>query len=216
MVLFNFVDFKSTKPQHLYIGLVFIIVELRSTGDMMSENEIHNEENAADKSDNSYDEITDEDVKSLIEENNFLKERNESLENDIKRIAADFDNYQKRMKNESSNIKNRTIRDLLIDFSSLLSSFDLALSNAKEDDPLSKGVKMLRSMYISLIEKHGGQIVDPLHDKFDYQLHEAIGKENTLDVDKDNLIIEVYEKGLKFRDIVIKPAKVKILTYEGE
>lgn len=153
-------------------------------------------------------------TKETLTEVDILKAENEALKDDLKRIAAEFDNYQKRIKLEMQNAKKFANQDIIIELSNILNTFDLALKSAQDDDPLKQGVIMIKTMFINVLENNNVKFLDPVNKTFDYKLHEAVFTQKTSNKIDDNKIVEVYEKGLLLENRIIKPAKVKILIYE--
>ena len=65
-------------------------------------------------------------------------------------------------------------------------------------------------MFDSLLEKNSLQVIDPVDEKFDPNLHQAI-KTVKNDSKENNTIDEVLQKGYKLVDRVIKPALVVVI-----
>ena len=65
-------------------------------------------------------------------------------------------------------------------------------------------------MFDSLLEKNSLQVIDPVDEKFDPNLHQAI-KTVKNDSKENNSIDEVLQKGYKLVDRVIKPALVVVI-----
>ena len=65
-------------------------------------------------------------------------------------------------------------------------------------------------MFDSLFEKNALQVIDPVNEKFDPNLHQAI-KTVKNDSKENNTIDEVLQKGYKLVDRIIKPALVVVI-----
>ena len=62
---------------------------------------------------------------------------------------------------------------------------------------------------ISALEKNGISVIDPKGEEFNPNEHEALSvTENNKE--KPNIVLEVFQKGFKFKDRVIKPAMVVV------
>ncbi|MDD3264116.1 MAG: nucleotide exchange factor GrpE [Candidatus Nanoarchaeia archaeon] len=183
----------------------------KSTKEKHNQNNQHNQKNDKDFiSKNQYE----KEVEEFNLKINKLNEQNEELKYDIKRIAAEFDNYQKRMKNEIQTIRKFANQDLIAQFSNIINMFDLALKSSKDDDPLKEGVFMIKNMFLDILKNNGVSFFDPINEKYDYRCHEALFSEKTNNKEDDSKIVEVFENGMKIEDKIIKVAKVKILIYE--
>ena len=92
-------------------------------------------------------------------------------------------------------------------------SLDIAVSQGLEKtttDKLLEGNKLLKNMLDSLLEKNSLEVINPINQKFDPNLHQAI---KTIKDDKkeNNFVDEVLQKGYKLVDRVIKPALVVVI-----
>lgn len=52
-------------------------------------------------------------------------------------------------------------------------------------------------------------------DAFDPNIHEALGQDPTDDQSKDDVITMVLEPGWKSKEAIVRPAKVRVATYQG-
>lgn len=143
-----------------------------------------------------------------------LKKENADLKDQLLRKAADFDNYRKRMIKEKQETYDFANAALLTDLLESLDNFDRTVIAAK-DIPEAKvivdGVNMVSKTLVSMLEnKYNLSSFAKAGDEFDPSLHEALRSE-TGDT-KVATIKEVYLKGYKLRDRVIRHAKVAVVT----
>ena len=131
------------------------------------------------------------------------------------RIQADFDNYRKRSQRESEEFKKYASESLISDLLGILDDLERALSHAAEDSDLAAGVSAIRGNMVRMLVSRG--LVEISTDgKFDPNVHEAFCVEPG---DDDGSITEVYQKGYRIGDRVLRYAKVKVTkkqTKEGE
>src|SRR3989344_5141803 len=132
------------------------------------------------------------------------KQVNEALEA-LKRLKAEFENYQKRVEKESTERVKFGSEDLILKLLKLKDSFERALCHAK-DDEFGKGIKMILNEFESVLEEEGVKAIDVIDKEFDVVKHEAIG---VVKGEKDKVIEEV-EKGYQLFEKIIRPAKVKV------
>ena len=119
----------------------------------------------------------------------------------MQRIQAEFENFQKRTQKEhSENIKNAN-EDLITKLLEILDSFELALKHTED-----KGIKLIYSELYSLLQKEGLKSIEA-KGKFDPNIHEALIQEEG---ESDGEIIEELQKGYKLNDKLIRASKVKI------
>jgi len=154
-----------------------------------------------------------EEIKLLREEIENSKKAEAEYTDRIKRIQADYDNYRKRTLREHIELIKRANKDLIDKILPVLDSFENALvvtgKSDEIEDEFHKGVRMIYSKLMDVLEKEGLKIIDPAGKEFDPQICEAAVSE-AHDKFKDQHIISVLRKGYMLSDHVIRPAVVKV------
>jgi molecular chaperone GrpE len=140
------------------------------------------------------------------------------LRDQLLRKAADFDNYRKRMIREKQEAFDFANAGLLGDLLDSLDNLDRALEAAKgaaDIKALVDGVGMVKTQLVGMLEnKYSLSSYCFPGDPFDPNSHEAIGSTEG-DV-TEPVCGEVYIKGYKLRDRVIRHAKVQVVTPRKE
>lgn len=151
-----------------------------------------------------------------------LQKENAELKDQYLRKVADFDNYRKRMLREKQEAFDYANTNLLTDLIAVLDDFDRALAagqaakDGKEADlkPVVDGIKMINKQLRGLLEaKYNLSTYGEKGDAFDHDLHEAIAS-NPAPV-AEPVCAEVYLKGYKLKERVIRPAKVMVHMPDG-
>lgn len=147
-----------------------------------------------------------------------LQLQNEKLKDDYLRKVADFDNYRKRMMKEKQDAFDYANTAILTDLVAILDDFDrgvAAANDAKDVKSIVDGIKMInKQMHGFLDSKYNLSSYCEKGDAFDPNIHEAIG---SLQADvEEPICAEVYLKGYKLKDRVIRPAKVMVHMPGGE
>ncbi len=149
---------------------------------------------------------------SLEEKVAALEKENAELKDQLLRRAADFDNYRKRTIKEKQDAYDYANTALLQDLLESLDNLDRtveAAQKANDAASIAEGVKMISSSLISMLEgKYNLKAFGQAGEDFNPDLHEAIGSSQE-DVEKP-LLKEVYLKGYKLKDRVIRNAKVMV------
>ena len=129
------------------------------------------------------------------------------------RAKAEVENIKKRSEKEINNAYKFSTESVFLDLIPIFESLDIAVS--QDTDNISKenmveGNKLLKNMFDSLLEKNSLEVINPINEKFDPNLHQAI---KTIKNDKkdDNTVDEVLQKGYKLAGRVIKPALVVVI-----
>ena len=146
-----------------------------------------------------------------------LKKENADLKDQVLRRAADFDNYRKRMLKEKQDVFDYANENLLHDLLESLDNFDRtvdAASNAKDVKSIADGVKMINASLVKMLEdKYNLSSYGAVGDTFNPDEHEAIG--SVQGAVAEPVLKEVYLKGYKLKDRIIRHAKVMVTMPDG-
>jgi len=130
------------------------------------------------------------------------------------RIQADFDNYKKRAQRENEDVRRYASESMISEMLSAVDDLERALSHASMDTDLAKGVSAILQNMMKILSSKG--LTEIPTERFDPRLHEALCAEPG---DTDGKITEVFQKGYRIGDRVLRYAKVKVTrkqTEEGE
>ncbi|MEN2998633.1 MAG: nucleotide exchange factor GrpE [Brevinematia bacterium] len=174
---------------------------------------------------NSMDKNVSDKVKQIKEFILSLKQQIEERDRRIKeyeelvrRIAADFDNYKKKVSKEKVEYIRFANKDLVLDLLPIIDNFDRAISaieNSNLDNSakdLFVGIKLIRKELMNVLLKYGVVSVDVEGKIFDPNISEVIEVEEVESnegEDKD-VVVKEYLKAYKMYDQVIRHAKVKV------
>ena len=123
------------------------------------------------------------------------------------RLAAEYDNYRKRTaKEKEETYQNATVR-ILGDFLEVADNFERAMKAESEIEDYKKGIEMIFNQFSDKMKNLGAEPFGEAGDTFDPELHMAVS--HVEDESKgEGEIIEVYQKGYKLGDKVIRHAVV--------
>ncbi len=129
--------------------------------------------------------------------------------NDLQRVAADFDNYRKRVARDQESLVTRAHERLVKELLPVLDDLERALQAAAEHEEakLADGVQLVyRELRDAL--SHEGLAEVEADGKFDPHVHEAL---LTQPSDREEgSVLEVLQKGYRLGDRVLRPARVVI------
>ena len=133
------------------------------------------------------------------------------------RLQADFDNFRKRTQRENEEFKAFATAGLISELLTIEDDLDRALDSAKEENDFVIGVRGIRQNLMKILESKGLAEI-PTDGKFDPNCHEALCVE---EADTDGDIAEVFQKGYRLGNKVLRYSKVKVTrkrseTQEGE
>ena len=124
------------------------------------------------------------------------------------RLAADFDNYRKRVAREHSELSQRANERLLNELLPVLDDLERALEAAAqhEEAKLEEGVRLVHRSLLGLVERHGLSEIDT-DGAFDPHVHEALLAQPGEGAE-EGAVLQVLQKGYRLGDKVIRPARV--------
>jgi molecular chaperone GrpE len=124
------------------------------------------------------------------------------------RLAADFDNYKKRVAREREEYVALANARLLAELLPVLDDLERALAAAEEHEEvqLEEGVRLVHRSLAALLERHG---VEPIETegKFDPHIHEALLSQPSEEAESGS-VLDVVQKGYRLGDRVVRPARV--------
>lgn len=125
------------------------------------------------------------------------------------RLMAEYDNFRKRSQKERESLYGDTKADIVTAFLPVYDNLVRALEQSTEDEAYRRGVEMIMTQFDQTLQKLGVTEIDSLGVKFDPNLHNAVM--HTDDPEKgDNEIVEVFQKGFRLGDKIIRFAMVKV------
>ena len=143
------------------------------------------------------------------EEVNPLEKELADTKEQLLRITAEYANFRKRSEKEKSETFSfataKTVGELL----PVIDNLERALSNEQEDyEGLKKGVQMTYDGLMATLEKLGVTAYGESGEQFDPNFHNAVMHIEDEELET-NVITDVFQKGYKINDKVVRPAMVK-------
>ena len=138
-----------------------------------------------------------------------LEKEKADLNDKFLRICAEYDNFRKRSQKEKDALYGDIKANTVTQFLPVYDNLERALKQNTEDEAYKKGVEMIMTQFCSTLEKLGVTEIECLGEKFDPTMHNAVMHVD--DEEKgENEIVEVFQKGFKLGDKVIRFAMVKV------
>lgn len=171
------------------------------------------ESNANSKNDKKNEEASTEKVSA---EETLQEVKKEEVDYKAKYyyVAAEMDNYRKRMEREKENLLKFGNERVLSDLLEVADNFDRTISMLKGDtDQKVKniviGLDMVSKQFLDTMGKHGLTPIQAIGKEFDPNFHEAIGQEYA-EGKKPNEVIKEMQKGYTLNGRVIRAPKVVV------
>lgn len=167
-----------------------------------NEDELETEENL----DEEVEQFAEDDAEQVIEK--LIAQRDEYLDQ-LQRSRAEFINYRKRTDAEKLRLGEMFTASTIGKFLPVIDDWDRAMAAVPEnehDDGWFKGIAMIKSKFNQLLESSGVVEVEGVGAQFDTSIHEAVSVEPGTN---GEYVTEVYQKGYKLGDTLLRAAMVK-------
>ena len=157
----------------------------------------------------SLDENEVEDGKENAEEEQEEVKEEIDWQDKYMRLHADWENYRKRMDEQRADERVRANEKLMSELIPLLDDMSHALDYADKngEKDLLDGFKQICTKFVSSLEKHGLEEINPEGEPFDPIFHQAVGTVEDKEAFEET-IRDVYQKGYKLGRKVLRPAMV--------
>jgi molecular chaperone GrpE len=128
------------------------------------------------------------------------------LNDQFLRLAADFENYQRRTSRERESLVAQANERFAIDLLEVADNFDRALKS--DDSHLREGLEQIRQLLSAQLQRHGIMPIDSLNKPFNPLQHEAIA--HVPSGEPEGMVIDEVAKGYTMNEKVIRHAKVAV------
>ena len=182
----------------------------KAKADEASEQETEAEAKAETKTEEAKAEADEPKADETEEKSNKCEEKLAEQKDKYMRLAAEYENYRKRTANEKLMIYNDATAKAVTELLPVADSVRMAIENMGEANPeVLKGIELISNQLSKSFEKLKIEEYGKIGDKFDPNLHNAISK---IDSDElgENEISQVFQKGYKIGDKIIRHAMVQV------
>ena len=127
------------------------------------------------------------------------------------RLAADFENFKKRARQEQLETIQHASAELIARLLPVLDDLNSVLDHKPEgiDESWVKGLELSVRKLEEALGTHGLQPIESVGARFDPKQHEAVGHEESTEHPEDTVVSEL-RRGYRLRDRVVRPALVKV------
>lgn len=126
------------------------------------------------------------------------------------RLFAEFDNFRKRTTKEKmetyGDATAKTVEQLL----PVVDNFERAIDAPCTDAQYKEGMVMIFNQLKTFLDKLGVTEIEALGAEFDPNVHQAIKQAEADEEFPENTVCEVFQKGYKLRERLIRPAMVAV------
>lgn len=126
-----------------------------------------------------------------------------------RRAAAEFDNLRKRAERERLESRWNTAAGPLREFLGVIDNLDRALQAEASAEDLRAGVEMIRRQMADLLRRFDVEPVESLNAPFDPNVHEAVAREESAEVDEPTVVQELLT-GYRMESRLLRAAMVRV------
>ena len=134
-----------------------------------------------------------------------------TLTSDLQRLQAEYANYRKRVERDRSLAHEMAIGAVLTELLALLDDFDRAESHGE----LTGGFKAVADQLNTIVSRIGLEKYGVEGEVFDPQIHEALMHDTSADVAVPTAS-KILQPGYKYKERVLRPARVSVTDPAGE
>lgn len=142
------------------------------------------------------------DDKKRKENKSHKVEQAEEFKSKYLRALADYQNLEKRISQDKERIRQNAYKEALLKLLPFLDELEKAQGFIK--DP---GLSIIRNKFYQTLSELGLEELQVLGKEFDPHVAEAV---EVASGNKDNIMMEVLQKGYKFSGQLLRPARVKV------
>jgi len=135
----------------------------------------------------------------------------QTLLTDHRRALDEFDQARARIRRDTAREVERGKRSVIAELLEVLDNLDRAIAaGANVDDPLLKGVQLVRDQFLAKLQASGVTRVEALGQPFDAERHDAISTAPVADPAQDGTVVAVVREGYAIGDEMLRPASVVV------
>lgn len=126
------------------------------------------------------------------------------------REQADMVNLRKRLQLEVDKSRRFALEKVMNDFLPVVDSLEATLNSEQASlEQLREGAELTLKMMTKLVGDHGVSEINPLHQSFNPELHQAMSMQAS-DEHADNTVLQVFQKGYQLHERLLRPALVVV------
>jgi molecular chaperone GrpE len=133
------------------------------------------------------------------------------------RLAAEYDNFRKRVARERTELAERSQAALVVRLLDVLDDMDRLMADgaSASSEQLRQAVELVDRKLRKELEAAGLERIDPTGATFDPSLHEAVSTLDPPSPDVDHQVSATYQAGYRFKGSLVRPARVQVYSEQG-
>lgn len=134
------------------------------------------------------------------------------------RLAAEFDNYKKRVARERSELSDRAQATFMARLLDVLDDLDRLVAGeaSTSGEAFRSAVEMIDRKLRKELEAAGVERIDPAGQPFNPVEHEAVSVIPAPDPSRDHTVSATFQTGYRFKGSLVRPARVQVYSDPGQ
>lgn len=134
------------------------------------------------------------------------------------RLAAEYDNFRKRVARERNELAERSQAALVVRLLEVLDDMDRLNADGASATPeaVRQAVDLVDRKLRKELQAAGLERVDPVGAPFDPSLHEAVATRQPPTPELDHHVSATFQAGYRFKGTLVRPARVQVYAEQGQ
>ncbi len=140
-----------------------------------------------------------------------IEQERDDLLSRLQRLAADYQNYQKRVQKDIAHAREFANESLMKSLLAVLDNMERALASAKEncspEDPFFTGMQLVHDNMLDVLGQNGLTPIEADGKEFDPEKHQALMQQESDEVEPMTVLQEL-QRGYELKGRTLRPASV--------
>lgn len=134
------------------------------------------------------------------------------------RLAAEFDNFRKRVAKERIELTDRAQAALVMKLLDILDDLDRVAASDPGTPPVAllEATALVDKKLRKELEAAGLERIDPAGQPFDPSVHEAVSALTPPSPEQDHFVAATFAVGYRFKGNLVRPARVQVYSSGGD
>ena len=184
--------------------------KMDQTSEESSFSNTQSDTSAAEQSTATQTSDTEDALDELREELAKAEEKSVESWETLVRLQAEMDNQRKRNEKQVSDAHKFAVKTFVEQLLPVIDSLEMGRKAEGDLNSIREGMQLTLKQFDAVMDKQNLVAVDPLGEKFDPELHQAMGMQPSEEY-ADGLVSAVMQKGYTLNDRLVRPAMVMVV-----
>jgi len=148
-------------------------------------------------------------LETISAERDQLAAEKAELYDRLLRRQAEFENFRRRAERDRSEFLQYAGLEIVREIVPILDDFERALRVETADQEYKKGIELIHQRLLDALKKLGLEPMEAVGKPFDPNLHQAVDRVQTDDVE-DHMVLDEFQRGYNFKGRLLRPAMVRV------